>query len=124
VWIKEEEQINNLRIESTLRPIALYFDEAPGVQGKKKNHKDLTERALMLQMRDMQFRTAFGPCMLKVLVALGYTQDHLDALSLKDFQRLEAMILAVRKELHIEAPPLVRPNSFSEVVHAHGTGDK
>jgi hypothetical protein len=120
IWIKDE-QISGLRIESTLRPIVLFFENAPGLQKQQKGYVSLTTKELALQMRDMHFRTDLAPCMLKVLVALRYTEDHLDSLSLQDFQRLEAMILAVRKELHIETVSSSSGRIAAEVVHARGT---
>lgn len=120
IWIKDE-QIERVLVDSTLQPIVEYFERAPGLQREKAGLSELTAKALALQMRDMRFQTKLAPCMLKVLVALHYTEEHLDALTQNDFQRLQAMIVAVRKQLHIETAPPPQVMFSAEVVHARGT---
>jgi hypothetical protein len=113
IWIPDEERVNGLKIESTMRPIVRFLDDAPGLQ-PEDGRKVVTERDIHEHMSDVCFKTNLAPCVVKVIQELRYGPNELYQLRWDDFKRLEGAIIAVRTELRVDIPPSVHVKTWKE----------
>jgi len=107
VWIKNEDAVEKLPIETVLRPIVEFFDHAPGLQ-EDDTKKIVDERQIREHLTDEGVRTDLEPCIIKVIQSLRYAREELYQLSRADIKRLESAIVRVREHFHVKIPSPAR----------------
>lgn len=103
-WIPGE-KAKDLPIEGVLRPIAEYFEFAPGLQPERTNDRVVTSKDVEEHLSDLGVTTALLPSMANALRSLGYTRHELYKLEVEDVRRLAKAIRAVRRHLGAEDIP-------------------